>query len=388
MENFIYHSPTKIIFGRGAENQAADEILHYGSRVLLHYGGGSVKKSGLYGRMVKTLSSAGVFFKELGGVVPNPRLSPVHEGIRLCRENRLDFVLAVGGGSVIDSAKAIALGVPYEGDVWDFYARKSVPKETLPVGVVLTIAAAGSESSNSSVILNEETGQKTGLNTEIQRPKFALMNPELTFTLPAYQTACGGLDMTAHVLERYFTKTKAVDFTDRLCEAAIKTIVRNLPIALRRPDDYDARAELMWAGAVAHNNLLGVGREQDWGCHKISHAISARFDATHGAALGVLFPAWMKYVYREDPARFAQFAVRVWGAEYTRDPEEAALEGIRRFEAFVRSAGLPVTLSGLGVPEGCLEELADACTANGTLEVGFFKKLKKKDVLEILRLAQ
>jgi hypothetical protein len=335
MENFTFLSPTKIIFGRGVENQVGDETRVYSKKVLLHYGGGTIKRIGLYDRVVKSLRDAGVEFIELGGVQPNPRLSLVKQGIELCRKHNIDFILAVGGGSVIDSAKAIAVGVPYEGDVWDFYSGKEVPEKALPVGVVLTIPAAGSEASKSSVITNEDGWYKRGLNVEIIRPKFAIMNPEITFTLPPYQTACGAADIMAHVMERYFTHQKDVDFTDRLCEATLKTIIKNVPIVLEEPENYQARAEIMWASTIAHNDLLSTGRIGDWASHAIEHELSGIYDVPHGAGLAVVFPAWMKYVYKEDVDRFVQFATRVWDVEMDfSNPDRTALEGIYRLTQF------------------------------------------------------
>ena len=316
MENFEFYSPTRIIFGRGTEEKVGELTKEYGTKVLLHYGGGSIKKYGLYDKVVKSLQDAGVDFIELGGVQPNPRLGLVKEGIKICRENDIDFILAVGGGSVIDSAKAISLGVPYEGDVWDFFMGKALPEKNLPVGVVLTIPAAGSESSNSVVITKEEGLLKRSCNNDINRPVFAIMNPELTFTLPPYQTASGVVDMMAHIMERYFTHQTDVDLTDGLCESMLKTIMKNALIVMEEPDNYDARAELMWAGTLAHNGLVGTGRIGDWASHAIEHELSAMYDVAHGAGLAVVFPAWMKYVYKHNVNRFAQFAVNVFNVDY------------------------------------------------------------------------
>lgn len=389
MENFILNSGTKIIFGRDTEKYLGDEIKNYGSKVLLHYGGGSIKKTGLYDKVVQVLKDSGLDFVELSGVQPNPRLSLVHEGIELCRKEGIDFILAVGGGSVIDSAKAIALGVPYDGDVWDFFEGKAVPKENLPVGVVVTIAAAGSEASDSAVITNEDGWYKKGLNVELNRPKFAILNPENTFSVPPYQTACGIADMMAHVMERYFTKVPNVDLTDRMCEGVLKSIMRNAPIVLQQPDNYDARAEIMWASTIAHNNWLGTGRIADFGSHKIEHELSAIYDVPHGAGLAVVFPAWMKYVYKHDINRFVKFATRVMGVEMDfDDPERTVLEGIERLKDFFRSLGLPVTLKELGIPYDRLEEMADKCTKNDTMKVGNFVKLGKADVMNIFELAK
>ncbi len=385
MENFEYHVPTKIVFGKGVENQVGTEVLPFAKGVLLHFGGGSVVRSGLLDRVRASLTAAGVSFVELGGVVPNPRVSLVREGIALCRKNGISFILAVGGGSVIDSAKAIAVGVPYDKDVWDFYEYRSAPGKALDVGVVLTIPAAGSESSSSSVISNEELELKRGLTSELMRPRFALMNPELTFTLPPYQTACGASDIMAHIMERYFTNARDVDFTDRLCEAGLRTIIKNAPLALAKGDDYASRAEIMWAGAVAHNDLFGTGRIGDWGSHSIEHEISAIYDVAHGAGLSVVFPAWMRHVYKNDVARFVQFATRVWGIENDPfNPERTALAGINALEAFYRSIGLPVRLSEMGVPPDRISEMALKCTQKGKGTTGNFVKLDSKAVESIL----
>lgn len=388
MENFRFLSPTQIIFGRGVEEQAGTEARKLGRKILLHYGGGSIKRTGLYDKVVKSLREAGVEFIELGGVKPNPRLSLVHEGIKLCRENKVDGILAIGGGSVIDSAKAIGIGVPYEGDVWDFYSGKALPKATLPVGVIVTIAAAGSEASNSSVITNEDGWFKRGLNSDLTRPVFALMNPELTFTLPPYQTASGAADIMAHVMERYFTNTKNVELTDRLCEGVLKTVINNLPLALAQPDHYEARAELMWAGTLAHNDLLSTGRIGDWASHKIELELSGLYDVPHGAGLAVIFPVWMKYVYRHDLERFVQFAVRVWNVEPDfKDPERTAREGIARLTRFFKENGLPTTLAELNIPADRLEEMANKATDYGKKLLGQFVKLTTEDVLAIYKAA-
>jgi len=291
MNNFSFQNATKIIFGKGTEENVGEETKLHADKVLLHYGGGSIKQSGLYDRVTASLKKSGVAFVELSGVKPNPRLSLVKEGIKICRDNGIKFILAVGGGSVIDSAKAIAVGVPYSGNVWDFYDGKGTPKEALKVATVLTIPAAGSESSPSSVISDDEKQLKRGLTVEIIRPVFSIMNPELTYTLPAYQTACGAADIMAHIMERYFTNTTDVELTDRLCEATMKTLINNVPQILKKPDDYASRADVMWTGCVAHNDILGTGREGDWGSHMIEHEISAIYDVAHGAGLAVVFPA-------------------------------------------------------------------------------------------------
>ncbi len=387
MENFVYSSPTKIIFGKGTENKVGSETAKYGKKVLLHYGGGSIKKYGLYDRVLKSLKDEGLEVIELGGVRPNPRLSLVREGIDICRKEKIDIILAVGGGSAIDSAKTIASGVPYSGDVWDFFIEKAEMKEKIPVGVILTIPASGSESSNSSVVTNEDGMYKKGFTSELLRPEFAILNPEITFTLPPYQTACGSTDMMAHIMERYFTRVKNAELTDRLCEAALKTVVNNTYEALKEPENYAARAELMYAGTIAHNGSLGTGRIGDWASHKIEMEISGIYDLAHGAGLAVIFPAWMKYVYKNDIERFAQFAVRVWNVEPDfNDMEKAALAGIKRMEDFFRETGLPVTLKEASIPYDRLEEMAEKCTEMGP--VGNFVELGKDEVLKILEIAK
>jgi len=388
MDNFIFNNPTKIIFGKDTESLVGKETKKYTNKVLLHYGGGSIKKTGLYDRVMKSLKEADVEVFELSGVQPNPRLSLVNEGIDICRKNDIDFILAVGGGSVIDSAKAIAVGVPYEGNVWDFYAGTNTPKKALPVATVLTIPAAGSESSHSSVITNEDGWYKRGLSHSLLYPVFSILNPELTYTLPNYQTACGAADIMAHIMERYFTNTQNVELTDRLCEATFKTIVRNIPLALKTPDDYNARAEIMWAGTVAHNNLLNTGRLGDWGSHDIEHEISAIYDIAHGAGLAIVFPAWMKYVYKRDIRRFAQYPQRMWNIDDNLfDLDDVALRGIAALENYFNSIGLPTRLSHVNIDDTHLEEMADKCTASDTQRVGAVMQLNKNDVLNVLKLA-
>ncbi|MFU0824176.1 iron-containing alcohol dehydrogenase [Clostridium sp.] len=387
MINFSYQNTTKIIFGKGTESQVGDEVKKFGSRVLLHYGGGSIKKSGLYDKVIKSLKDADLEVFELGGVKPNPRLSLVKEGIKICRENNIDFILAVGGGSVIDSSKAIGIGVHYEGDVWDFYTGKAKVSSTLPVGVILTLPAAGSESSTSSVITNEDGWYKRSVGDNLIRPVFAIMNPELTYTLPPYQTAAGAADMMAHIFERYFTNEPNVDLTDRLSEGTLKTIIKNVPIVLQNPKNYEARAEIMWAGTIAHNGLLGTGRVEDWATHDIEHEISGIYDITHGAGLAILFPAWMKYVYKKDVKKFAQFANRVWNVEIdVNDLEKTALEGIEKTKAYFKEIGMPVSLREANIPDDKFEEMAKKATENGPL--GNFVKLNKEDIIAIFNLAK
>ncbi|MFP4164903.1 MAG: iron-containing alcohol dehydrogenase, partial [Chitinispirillaceae bacterium] len=346
-------------------------------------------KFGLYDRITKSLKDAGVEFEELGGVKPNPRLDLVEEGIKICRDNDIKFILAVGGGSVIDSAKAIAVGVPYKGDVWDFWSGKAEPEKMLDVGTVLTIPAAGSEASPSSVITNTDGDLKRGLTHEIMRPVFSILNPELTFTLPPFQTACGAADIMAHIMERYFTTTEHVDLTDRLCEATMKTLIENVPLCLEDPADYNARAEVMWAGTIAHNDILSTGRGGDWASHQIEHEISAIYDVAHGAGLAAVFPAWMEYVYKNNVARFVQFASRVWNEEIDfLHQEKTALKGIWRLKEFFSSIGLPVSLGEMNISGDRLEEMADKCTDSGKGTAGGFVTLDRNDVLEILKLAK
>ncbi len=388
MNNFVFQSPTKFVFGKSTETNAGELSKAYGaSKVLIHYGGGSVVRSGLLGRVKTSLDKVGISYVELGGVEPNPKDTKVYEGIRLCREEGVDFILAVGGGSTIDSAKAIAIGVPYEGDFWDFYAGKVHAVKTLPVATILTIAAAGSEGSESSVITKVEGSLKRGYSEELMRPVFSILNPELTQTLPADQTAAGAADIMAHIFERYFTNTREVEVTDRLCEALLLTMVREVPIAIRTPDNYDARANIMWAGMVAHNNLVGVGREQDWSSHAIEHELSALYEIAHGAGLAVIFPAWMKYTMKQDVMRFAQLASRVFGCEMDfMHPEKTAAEGIARLEAFFRSLGLPVRMVDFGGKEEDIPYLA-AHIGIGEGTLGSFVKLTVTDVENIYRLA-
>ncbi|NLY43117.1 MAG: iron-containing alcohol dehydrogenase [Clostridiaceae bacterium] len=389
MINFTFQNPTKIIFGKGTEKQVGKEVSQYANKVLLHYGGGSIKKTGLYDRVVTSLKEAGIEIVELSGVKPNPRLSLVYEGIRICRENNIGFILAVGGGSVIDSAKAIAMGVVYDGDVWDFFTEKAVPQKALPIGTILTIPAAGSEASTGCVITKEEGGYKRAVNSELIYPRFSILNPEMAFTLPKYQVACGAADILAHLMERYFTNVPNVELTDRLIEATMKTIINNIPIVLEQPDNYDAWAEIMWAGTVAHNNLLNTGRIGDWASHDIEHELSGIYDIAHGAGLAIIFPAWMKYVYKHDINRFAQYASRVWNVDLSLwSLERAALKGIEALENFFRSIGLVTRLKDAGIEDDRFEEMAQKCTGSDQYTVGNFVKLKSADIVNIYNLAK
>ena len=341
MENFTFYSPTKFVFGKGTENEAGSLVKSFGgSNVLIHYGGGSVVRSGLLDRVKASLDNSGIRYTLLGGVKPNPRSGLVYEGIRICKQENIDFILAVGGGSAIDSSKAIAAGTLYDGDFWDFYSGKPIER-ALPVGTVLTIAAAGSEGSGDSVITKEEGMFKRGAGSEAIRPKFSIMNPELTTTLPPYQTACGITDIMAHLYERYLTNSKDVEVTDRLIEALLITMKNEGPKVIADPLDYQARANIMWAGTMAHTNSCGVGRSQDWNSHNIEHELSALYDCAHGAGLAVTMPAVFKYVMDHDKKRFEQAAQRVWGVE-------TAEEGIEAFRSFLTSIGMPATLGELG----------------------------------------
>lgn len=389
MENFEFQNPTKILFGRGAEDKVGGEVVAYSQKILLHFGGGSIKASGLYDRVTASLKEAGVDWVELAGVKPNPRLSLVQEGVKLCKEHNLGLILAVGGGSVIDSAKAIAMGAVIDGDVWDFYLGKGAPVAALPIATVLTIPAAGSEASTGTVITNEEGWLKRAVNSELIYPRFSILNPELAFSLPKFQVACGIADIMAHLMERYFTNVGHVAFTDRLLEATMKTLIAQAPLVFNNAQDYDAWAELMWAGTIAHNNLLNTGRIGDWGSHDIEHEISGIYDVAHGAGLAVVFPAWMKYVLKHDLNRFVQWSVRVWNVEMdVFNPEAVARAGIEKMEVFFHSIGLGTKLADLGIQDDRIPEMANKCTDGNTRTVGNFVKLDRTAVEKVLRLAE
>lgn len=385
MENFTFQNKTKIIFGKNAEDAVGRETALLGNKVLLHYGGGSIKKSGLFDRVTASLDKAGVSYVELGGVKPNPRLSLVNEGIEICARNGIQAILAVGGGSVIDSAKAIGVGVFYKGDVWDFFEGKAHPGRMLPLGTVLTIPAAGSEASPSTVITKEDGEYKRGLTADCMRPDFSLLNPELTYTLPPEQTAAGVADMLAHVMERYFTRTTNVALSDNLCEAVMKTIVEWGPVVLEKPTDYAARAEIMWAGTLAHNDLIGMGRVGDWATHDMEHEISGISDLTHGAGLAILFPAWLRYVTKVDPARVARFGRNVFGVAKQADDNVGAKLAIEALQAFYKKMGLPSSIKDEGVDISRIPEMADKATKSGTSTIGNFLKLAKADIEAIMR---
>lgn len=387
MDNFNFYSPTEFVFGRNREVECGKYVRRYhGTKILLHYGNNSAKKSGLLDRIKDSLRDENISFVELGGVQPNPRDTLVYEGIDICKKENVDFILAVGGGSVIDSAKAIAMGVVYDGDFWDFFSGKS-PREALPIGTVLTIAAAGSEGSGDTVITKENGMLKRGAGGNCLRPKFSILNPELTVTLSAYQTACGATDIMAHVFERYFTNTREVEVTDRLCEALLLTMIKETPRAIAEPLNYDARANIMWAGMVAHNNIVGVGREQDWNSHAIEHELSALYDCAHGAGLAVIMPAWMDYVYRHDVSRFAQMATRVWGCEMNfLNPTVTAREGIKRFRRFLHDIGMPINFRELGASEKDIPKLVETFGL-GDGQTGGFMPLTSFDIEKIYKLA-
>ena len=383
MNNFDFLSPTEFVFGRASENEVGLYVKKYGgSKVLLHFGGGSVIKSGLLDRVKASLDKYEISYIELGGVKPNPRDSKVYEGIDIVRREGIDLILSVGGGSVIDSSKAIAAGALYDGDFWDYYSGKAGPiLKALPVGTILTIAAAGSEGSGDSVITKEDGMYKRGASGPAIRPKFSIMNPELLSTLPSYQAACGATDIMAHVFERYFTNTKEVEITDRLCEAVLMTMIKETPKMIKDPNDYDACANVMWAGTVAHTNIVGVGRDQDWNSHGIEHELSALYDCAHGAGLAVIMPAWMEYVYKH-----AQVAVRVWGVKMDFfDPEKTALEGIRRFRLFLRSIGMPINFEELGADPKDIPLLVEKMGVQG--ETGGFVHLRSEDIAKIYEIA-
>ena len=389
MNNFTFYSPTYFVFGKGEENNTGLYVKKFGGRkALIHYGGGSVVRSGLLDRVKASLAKENIAFVELGGVKPNPRSGLVYEGIDLCKKEQVDFVLAVGGGSAIDSAKAIALGAVYDGDFWDFYSGKA-PEKCLPVATVLTIAAAGSEGSSSSVITKEEGMLKRAVGSDLIRPVFSIMNPELTQTLPAYQTACGVTDIMAHLLERYFTNTREVEVTDRVIEGLLSAMAHEAPKVIANPDDYSARANIMWGGMMAHNDCCGVGREQDWASHNLEHELSALYDCAHGAGLAVVFPAWMEYTMPHDVMRFAQLASRVWGCPMDfQHPEVTAKAGINAFRAFLKSIGMPQTLREVGGREEDIPYLAHtAAWGNGNGgTLGRFVVLTEEDMANIYRL--
>ena len=396
MVNFEYYTPTKVVFGKGRETEVGRLVKACGgTKVLVHFGGGSVKRSGLLDRVLAALDEAGIAHVELGGVVPNPRLSKVREGIELGRKEGVDFLLAVGGGSVIDSTKAIGYGMCYDGDVWDFYESKAVPAACLPIGCVLTIAAAGSEMSNSSVISNEVGWKKRGVNNDLSRARFAVMNPELTYTLPAYQTASGCVDILYHTIERYFSGEETVEPTDYMAEGLMRTILEMAPKAIADPTDYESHAAIMWAGSLSHNGLTGAGRGGrgrvgDWASHQLEHELSGMFDVTHGAGLASVWGGWSRYVMPAAPARFARFARNVMGVQVEGDDTAVALAGIEAFENFLRSIRMPTNIRELGLEltDAQIDELSWKCTFEGKRTIGSVKVLELEDIKAIYHMAK
>lgn len=389
MNNFTFYSPTEFVFGRETESRTAELVNKYGgSKVLIVYGGGSVIRSGLLARVESVLSDAGIAYVELGGIQPNPTDPKVYEGIELGRREGIDFILPVGGGSVIDTAKAIAVGIPYEGDFWDFFIGKAVPEKAVRIGVVLTIPAAGSEGSGNSVITKLDGLKKLSLRTpEVLRPAFAVMNPELTYTLPAWQTACGITDMMAHIMERYFTNTEDTEVTDRICEGTLKAIIYEAMRVTIEPCNYGARANLMWAGMIAHNGTCGVGCEEDWSSHFLEHEVSAVYNVSHGAGLAVIFPAWLTYMAEHHAGKVAQYAARVWDVPKSTDCKAMALEGIRRFKSFLHSIGMPVTFRELGIEHPDIDLLVKKFHENKGERVGNYFPLDSKASREIYEIA-
>jgi len=390
MKDFNYYAPTEVVFGRNSESKVGELVRKYqGTKVLVHYGGQSAERSGLLDKVFRSLESEGIDYVKLGGVVPNPRVAKVREGIALCRKEHVDFILAVGGGSVIDSAKAIAIGVPYEGDVWDFYLRKAVAVTCLPVATILTIPAAGSEMSNGSVITNDEGKLKKDYGTDMFRCKFALMNPELTFTLPSYQTSCGVVDIMMHTMERYFSHEDDMEVTDGIAESILRTMKEMAFKVLHAPEDYVSRAQIMWAGSLAHNDLTGCGTVGDWSTHCLEHELSGMFDVAHGAGLASIWGSWARAVYKMRPTRFARFAVNVMGVpnNFT-SPEQTALAGIEAMERFYHAIGMPISipeLIGRPATEEEILTMARICSGDNSHSIGAFKSLNMQDMAEIYR---
>lgn len=391
MQSFRFFSPTEVIFGIGTEQNVAEEIKKYGgTRVMIVYGGGSAKKSGLLARVEQSLTESGIFFTELGGVKPNPRLSLAKEGIQTAIKKKVDFILAVGGGSVIDTAKGIAHGTANpDTDIWDFWLHKCEVKKSLPIGAILTIPAAGSETSDSAVLTNDQTGEKRGLSTPFNRPRFAIMNPELTYTLPPYQVACGITDIMMHTLDRYFTPTEGNELTDGIAEELLRNVIRNGHIVSKNASDYQAMSEIMWCGSISHNGLTGLGAVTDFAPHQLSHELSGKFDVAHGASLSTIWGSWARYSYAEKPERFVRYADKVWGIQDT-DEETAIRKGIETTEAYFSSIGMPTCFLELGIGiqgEEVLHELAERCSFRRTRIVGNFKKLDYEDLYQIYKMA-
>ncbi len=393
MKDFNYYAPTEVVFGKESEEQVARLVKKYGgTKVLVHYGGQSAIRSGLLPKIFDLLNQAGIDFVKLGGVVPNPRLSLAQKGIELCRKEGVDFILAVGGGSVIDSSKCIAYGVPYEGNVWDFYLGKAKATAMLPLAAVLTIPAAGSEMSESSVITNEDGDVKLGYSNNLSRPKFAIMNPCRTFTLPPYQTAAGVTDMMMHTMERYFTKDDDMDLTTDLAEALLRSMKNAVFAVLKNPEDYRYRAQIMWGGSLMHNGLTGCGISDDWATHQLEHELSGMFDVTHGAGLAAVWPSWARYVMHENVSRFVRFAVNVMDVpnDFT-DPEGTALKGIEAMERFYHAIGMPINIKeliGRDITDAEIKEMTRKCSRDNKATCGCLKVLKAKDMEAIYQMAR
>ncbi len=392
MFDFKYFTPTKVVFGKNTEKKVAELIKEFGGRkVLIHYGGGSVIRSGLMKRVTDKLDEAGIKYVMLGGAVPNPHLSLVYQGIELCKKEGVDFLLAVGGGSAIDSAKAIGYGLKNEGDVWDFYDYKRTAKASMPLGVILTLAATGSEMSDSSVITKEEGLVKRGYSSDFGRPKFAILNPELTMTLPDYQTACGCTDIMMHTMERYFTNGGNMEITDSMAEALLRTVKENALILAKDPKNYDARAEVMWAGSLSHNGLTGCGNDGgDWMTHKLEHELGGLYDVAHGAGLAAIWGSWARYVYKNCLPRFKRYALNVMGVENKGSDEEIALKGIEAMEAFYREIKMPTNLRELGVKasDDDLKLMAHKCAVGVNGAKGSARLLREEDMLEIFKMSR
>ncbi len=385
----MFYSPTEFVFGKETELQTGALVKKFhGTKALIVFGGGSVLRSGLLERVKESLDKEGIAHVEMGGVQPNPTDPKVYEGIRLGRREKVDFLLPVGGGSVIDTAKAIAAGIPYDGDFWDFFTGKAVPEKALRIGVVLTIPAAGSEGSGNSVITKTDGLKKLSLRTpEVLRPAFAVMNPELTYTLPAWQTASGITDMMAHIMERYFTNTADTEVTDRLCEGTLKAIIKEALTVIKEPENYGARANIMWAGTIAHNGICGVGCEEDWASHFMEHEVSALYDVTHGAGLAVIFPAWLTYMADHNVRKVAQFANRVWDVPASEDKKAMALEGVARMKAFLHEIGMPTTFRELGIENPDISALVCRLHENKGEFVGNYVKLDRQATRQIYETA-
>lgn len=392
MFNFEYFTPTEVCFGKGTVDRVGEYVKKYnGTKVLIHYGGGSIVRTGLLERIKEALDEAGIAHIELGGVVPNPHLSKVYEGIELCRKEKIDFLLAVGGGSVIDSTKAIGYGLTNEGDVWDFFEHTRAAVGCMPLGCVLTIAAAGSEMSNSCVITKKDNNEKRGYNNDVSRPKFAIMDPELTMTLPDYQTACGCTDMLMHTQERYFTNGGNMEVTDSIAEALMRTIIKYARILVREPKNYEARAEVMWAGSLSHNGLTGCGNDGgDFSSHMLEHEMGGMFDVAHGAGLAAIWSSWARYVYKDCLTRFKRFALYVMGVDDEGSDEEIALAGIKAMESFYHSIGMPINMKELGIEptEEQILEMAHRCALASGGQKGSARVLKEEDMAQIYRMAK